>query len=460
MKIRLILSLLSLHVSGSYEAGEYTDFNNYGTNSMCGDKPLYGDSICYCGNSSLSGNEDLSYGDVYCCVPQSTSGQSHCRYTIDDTDDERYVYSDVNCENGKVQKKIQPCNNMCYNSYRYSKYLGDSPSLYCQEENYCLQYDQMCSGICKDERELCNSDLRCQRIDQGSTRTLRKTSLDNKLVNNHNYCFKINNDGFYDSITRQDEERVLGNYESTINYNDVVECNDGSYDGFQRDWCSGTGEVCNTGKVIISMDNQELCRNNTFWKNSNITCTYTYRQKVQAFGIRCTSSQKHCYFPWYSLYSATPAWYGWRTTCLDNSDQVFPINTTCSHYNRKFIDTYKNIWCSDKEGYREGYKCNEIEEYWHFNQKDETLRDPHGCEHSCQVKSPDCVACEHPDFFHCNSTGFCIHKSNKCNGHPHPSCGGDDERMEDCHREYFKLRIVKSYATLVCRSKMYPGTEI
>ena len=44
-----------------------------------------------------------------------------------------------------------------------------------------------------------------------------------------------------------------------------------------------------------------------------------------------------------------------------------------------------------------------------------------------------------------------------CDGHPHPSCGGDDENMYKCLEIYFKKRIVKRYATLICPSVVYPG---
>ena len=52
--------------------------------------------------------------------------------------------------------------------------------------------------------------------------------------------------------------------------------------------------------------------------------------------------------------------------------------------------------------------------------------------------------------------GFCINKELVCDGHPHPSCGGDDEGVH-CLEDYFKKRIVKRYATLFCNSKIYPG---
>ena len=110
--------------------------------------------------------------------------------------------------------------------------------------------------------------------------------------------------------------------------------------------------------------------------------------------------------------------------------------------------------------------------------KHEEIQDVHGCQRSCKTTTTagaDCLACEHPDFFHCNSTGmfsftenycpivilgFCINKELVCDGHPHPSCGGDDEGIVHCLNDYFKKRIVKSYASLICASKMYPGNIV
>ena len=37
-----------------------------------------------------------------------------------------------------------------------------------------------------------------------------------------------------------------------------------------------------------------------------------------------------------------------------------------------------------------------------------------------------------------------------CDGQTHPSCGGDDEGAHHCYEIYYKMRIVKRYATLIC----------
>ena len=185
-------------------------------------------------------------------------------------------------------------------------------------------------------------------------------------------------------------------------------------------------------------------------------------------GERCSSDQQHCTWPWYTKYDGNI--FGvYNPNCNDKSDQVFPINTTCRQFNQKFLNTYWINWCTDTNGEKrkkeDGSYCDggyDNLEYWYSRQTDNLIKDPHGCQQSCKTTSTgaDCVACEHPDFFHCNSTGFCIHKDLVCDHHPHHRCGGDDEGVHHCLEVYFKRRIVKSYATLICQSKMYPGKEL
>ena len=47
-------------------------------------------------------------------------------------------------------------------------------------------------------------------------------SLDTKIVKDHGYCLKVDNNQVYDSISREDEEKVLGTNQPTINYNVLV----------------------------------------------------------------------------------------------------------------------------------------------------------------------------------------------------------------------------------------------
>ena len=455
------------------EAGVLTD--DYNFYPLCGDKPMDSSYTCYCGYRTLSGIADLSDGDYYCCVPPSAvDGQDQCKYTgpgqYGDT-----RRSDVRCENGELRHKTEPCHQNCWNSYRKSEKLWKTATLYCHEEDYCLPLDQMCSGICSDESEMCDPrNLRCigkGHQDLGYT----NKSLDTKLGKDHGYCLKINNDQVYDSISRSDEQKVLGTNQPTVDYTGLVKCNNKYGNGIQcsdgckwiRDWCTGRGDVCKTpAGAFVSVDTPALCRNATYWRINNFSCDLydsSWSGRVVAAGAKCSSDYQHCTFPWYRWYSAGITDYSINPSCLDKSDQVFPINSTCRQHNQQFLKTYRTLWCSGNNDKYTGAYCDYngkyLDDWFTSEQEDEKIRDPHGCERSCSIAGPDCVACEHEDFFHCPSTGFCINKENVCDGHPHPSCGGDDEGIYHCLEIYFKKRIVKRYATLICPSVIYPGNN-
>merc|ERR1711949_94319 len=92
----------------------------------------------------------------------------------------------------------------------------------------------MCSGVCSEEAEFCDPDnLRC--IGDGYDASAKyyewaddytDKSLDTKLGKDHGYCLKINNDQAYDSISRSDEQKVLGTNEPTVIYTGLVKCYD------------------------------------------------------------------------------------------------------------------------------------------------------------------------------------------------------------------------------------------
>ena len=205
----------------------------------------------------------------------------------------------------------------------------------------------------------------------------------------------------------------------------------------------------------MSVDTPALCRNATYWRINNFTCDLYAGVLVAGAGVRCSSDYQQCIFPWYRHHMASASI---NPSCLDKSDQVFPINSTCSQHNRQLLQTYKTLWCFGNRDRFPGH-CNNLDDWFAREQDDEKIRDPHGCERSCSTPGPDCVACQHEDFFHCNSTGFCIHMDLVCDGHPHPSCGGDDEGADHCYEMYYKKRTVKRYATLICPGEMYPGNN-
>ena len=471
MGILIPFLLLSFQVPSSIcgTNDEFTDDNDYFQTPLCGDLPMFYDYICHCGDRTLSGVTDLREGGLYCCVPPAPPGQSHCHYEGPGVDDDQFR-SDVNCSRGQIQHKRKPCHHQCWNSYRNSSHLYKTATLHCQEEEFCLPLQQMCSGVCQAEEELCNPDnLRCIEDPAYNIK-----SLGHNVAKDHHYCFlQVNNDAAYDYVTREDEAKVIGTNEPTVNYSRLIalkDKNDKGQEGFQclngfkwmADWCAGTGDVCHTDDTdvgTISLDNPELCRNHTFWtKKINMSCDVSYSGDLQSVGDRCTADYQHCVYPWYTNYNTNPS-SDLRITCADRSDKAFPILKSCKEFNKKFLETYRKKWCTGV--FLFGWLCDDgvLENWYDENQNNDDIRDPHGCEKSCTTAGADCLACEHKNFFHCNSTGVCIHKANRCDGHPHPSCGGDDESIDDCLDIYFKKRIVKRYATLICPSKMYPGIE-
>ena len=141
MKEFTFLFLLMPYTFASKRGQEanYTDTNMYGDFPRCGDKPMFYPYTCYCGNITLSGS-DLAVRNHYCCVDNATD---ECEYTG------KIKHSDVICKNGLVKLQTEPCNNQCYNPYRYSKYLSKAAHLFCHEEHFCLPLFDMCTGVCK-----------------------------------------------------------------------------------------------------------------------------------------------------------------------------------------------------------------------------------------------------------------------------------------------------------------------
>ena len=217
-------------------------------------------------------------------------------------------------------------------------------------------------------------------------------------------------------IPRSDEEKVLGTNQPTVNYTGLVKCDTGygfCTDGIQcsdecKDmefWCADTGDVCKTpGGDIVSLDTPALCRNSSYWRINNFSCNWYRDGLVWGAGVRCTGDFQHCSWPWYRWYGADT---GPNPTCVDKSDQVFPINTTCSQFNKQLLQTYRSLWCSGNKNRYTGSYCDNLDD--RFAEQDiDKITDPHGCIQSCKSTNdgPDCLACEHPDFFHCNSTGL------------------------------------------------------
>ena len=322
------------------EKAQYPDTNDYYKYPLCGNLPMAERNyFCYCGNITLSGI-DLSGGDSFCCVPEDT----HCTYSKVNWRNSRN--SDVICENGKVTQKTELCNSKCWNSYESSELIYSTSKIYCRKEDFCFPVRSMCSGTCEEERDLCsdNADLRCSGDGYGFTSPPWEFKyINTKFVKNHKYCTYVDNDGAYDGITRQDEKKIVANINKrSVNYTKLEKCFNRhgapgarSIDDKKQKcmenyrWCVDYDEVLPTTDGPISTDNPEICNNNTAWMKMNISCYYYVNDKLVSAGLRCTGAIKHCYYPWYYRQNARP---GYFITCKDNSDRVFPINTSCSTY--------------------------------------------------------------------------------------------------------------------------------
>ena len=184
MRIILVLPVL-LFLLPPKTFGFKKDNLDYAFYPLCGDKAMWTqDYICHCGNRTLSGVADLTDGDYYCCVPPSTSGHAQCEYTDTNIDPKN---SDVRCQNGEVKKKTEPCHHNCWNNYTQSGKLYKTATLYCQDEEFCQPLDQMCSGVCREDAELCNDKLRCKG--DGYETSVEDDLLYDGHVNN--YGFKV-----------------------------------------------------------------------------------------------------------------------------------------------------------------------------------------------------------------------------------------------------------------------------
>ena len=256
------------------ETAKYPDTNDYWKHPVCGDKPLgSNDAACYCGSDTLSGVGDLLYGDSFCCVAPE-----------DECDQDGLLH--VRCPTGTKQLKSQPCHGQCYNSYTTSENLWYTGSLYCEEDNFCIPLPQICSGICKIEEELCSSDVRCpyhgyeEIVERYGLTDFTVQSLGGKKTSDHKYCFAVNNDGLYDSISRLDEDKVATKHNKLFEYSDLMTTchHDDGDEGIMCEegcmpntvWCAGTGRVCTTAGGPVGRDNVDLCRNNSFWQLSRI----------------------------------------------------------------------------------------------------------------------------------------------------------------------------------------------
>ena len=398
----------------------------------------------------------------------------------------------------------EPCNGKCFTEYRTlrnrTKYGGLRATYQC-ESGDCVLMRDMCNGYaaCQDESDLkeCDDDLQCISTNGGYEIT---------SYQGHYTCSYINaeNDGEYDNIHRKDEDYLFEKV-TRVNFDDFEQCKNSGTNNNQvglscgdkctpaDQWCldrskfSVTTHSC-PKNVSLPSDDKYLCKNKTFWsemdknttafweKNTTLCnnepcdmckdvtcdmCDIFVGEQLFANGSRCTGNLQHCYYPWYH--------WNWQTeyqrtkyppTCSDNSDKIFHVDTTCN------TTHYVNIYCDYicKPG-KELQFCNKticnvstVSQWLEDNKNDRYLMDPHDCQSSCSSPGPDCEACTNTDYFRCRDGATCLHPDLLCDGHQHCK-DGSDEDFDYCYfqtKAYLKKKVVEEFATLKCKSIMYP----
>ena len=135
-------------------------------------------------------------------------------------------------------------------------------------------------------------------------------------------------------------------------------------------------------------------------------------------------------------------------TCIDKSDQIFPVNTSCTTkiYEEIFKDTIcsadyvqKPLLVPAKKMYQWTNRniCANISKWINEKTTAEYL-DPHDCQSSCKTPEYGCEACTNEEYsFQCirNGTKVCLHKAITCDGHS--QCDqAEDEDLELCLQIY------------------------
>ena len=460
----------------------HNDKTDYHNKFKCGDIDVeaYG-GVCECGNSTT-----MYTDSIHCCVPPPSNSGKKCHVTKTDSFD-RVVRA--SCPNGEVKKLYELCNGKCYNSFENSEYIGDNAQYQCSATDQCFPIKAMCQGveICSSLSvyDVCDQSLRCR---YGYEYRENFTTI---LVDNHHFCFDKSdeNNGVYDGIIRMDESSVdkTDNSNENVDWSEILKpCSDGVYDdmdGIQCDndyngctanfyFCTKSGKsagVCQVGNYSVQYNDIQLCKNFTAWNKINITCNLmstSGNDEVFGYGYRCRGDMMHCHFPWYGQRGIanirTLVNLGIDTTvfppnCLDKSDQQFPTKTSCSKFNEKFLTKYINNFCTKQDD------CINETKAWYSNENNDRVLDPYHCQQSCneeerKSKGRDCEACTNPSYFLCGKSGQCLHPSLRCDGHP--QCPeAEDEDFQICSNEYFRKKIIAPYATIRCKSSMYPTVQ-
>ena len=300
--------ILILHVIRRWAAASRDTVDNYDYFSIetwCGDQSIAYNKPCYCGEEQ---ERLLIYnGPKYCCVDPSPDHITHC--SVDE-------HGHGICPQGRVLDKTKPCDGHCFNDYYTSELIGHDSQFHCGDK--CVPVWQMCRGYsgCQDSSDIsaCNENLTCV-VDRADT---VKSHMESGLSDEHFFCSygDKQNDGKYDTITRQDEDDLdIRSQKVKIDYSSLTECYYDSVNPGLR--CSGAPEDCHKNYIWCREDfssscdgsegkfatnNQGLCANTTFWENK--TCDKFYGDDGNgadkaSLGERCSGGAQQCIYPWY-----------------------------------------------------------------------------------------------------------------------------------------------------------------
>ena len=324
----------------------------------------------------------------------------------------------------------------------------------------------MCQGAScsQDDVSICSPQLRCPDY----YGLIKKVTMNQT---GHSYCHDTEDtDSVYDRIDRADVT-FEGTATVSINYTQLTPCydrfgNPGLQCGEGEDNCLWSVDWCRNDKRkhcgTFWSDDPTLCSNTNFWKN--VTCTVYQYGEVETDGKRCSGQQQHCYYPWYTWYDGVP-YYGYKQTCDDKSDQVFPLNTKCSDIARQHLQDHNDRFCNDAR-VKDKEICTSPQQWLQKRQQRKKTKyhdpqwyiDPHNCQASCAEAdpSPDCLSCQNKLYYKCEKSQQCVHPDLVCDGHP--QCEqAEDEDFTLCTTDKYISRFKAPSATLPCLSKMYQG---
>ena len=353
--------------------------------------------------------------------------------------------------------------------------IGQRAGYLCEDQERCMDVSDLCKGYScgPDLVGECDDSLQCIDSQFNTNRTLLVTPS----IHGHYHCKRADlylNNGEYDYVDRSDETRLTTVKDTRRDlpyfppcnktdapHNPGILCqnpNQAHIDEFGEEECTEShfwchvdqAETCLCGalEAQYSMHDRRLCSNPTLWRH--ISCDLRHGDgEVVGHGRRCTGAMQHCYYPWYVYTRYERPLF--KLQCDDKSDQVHHLNTTCNITN--YLALHNQRFCS-QDHMQDKLICTNPEK-WMNEVRNPIIADPHNCQASCLDPGPGCQACTNHEYFHCPSSGLCIHPALHCDGHPQCQ-NAEDEQFDECYTQYVDKGIVEKFATYKCSSAIYP----